>query len=326
MDLEEELSLFQQEETGPTESGQQLQTNGSAEKEGDDLLGLDQTIKLSSRAKIAKIDNERIFNKQKGLNYVIRNHSKLVRVFQKNDKTLQKTLSSKKTSLSSKAIRQLKHENEFKNLSSMLQFYQLWCHGLFPKAKFKDCLQLLRSFGSKSGQLKLYRRELIEQELRKLKESKGIIDTESMEIPEAQNQQSEQLPENQDPEGIQDMADDDWSFMNTNQSNGLFVGEEDDLYHTPNTLPAEAVSRDFDSVASNSEQNASIDAANTETNVPANSNDSNDSDDSDDPFSDNDIPIRSESMNKYDEYPVEENEVDDHEHEDELAIMREMGL
>ena len=323
MDLEEELSLFQHEETVPTESGQQSQTNGSAEREGDDLLGLDQTIKLSSRAKIAKIDNERIFNKLKGLNYVIRNHSKLIRVFQKNDKALQKTLSSKKSSLSSKAVRLLKHENEFKNLSSMLQFYQLWCHGLFPKAKFKDCLQLLRSFGSKSGQLKLYRRELIEQELRKLKESKGIMDTESMEIPETQNQQNEPLPDNQGPEGIHDIADDDWSFMNTNQSNGLFVGEDDDLYHTPTTPPAEAVSRDFASAASNSGNNASLDAVNTKTNVPANSNDS---DDSDDPFSDDDIPIGSESMNKYDEYPVEENEVDDHEHEDELAIMREMGM
>ena len=205
----------------------------------------------------------------------------------------------------------------------MLQFYQLWCHGLFPKAKFKDCLQLLRSFGSKSGQLKLYRRELIEQELRKLKESKGIMDTESMEIPETQNQQNEPLPDNQGPEGIHDIADDDWSFMNTNQSNGLFVGEDDDLYHTPTTPPAEAVSRDFASAASNSGNNASLDAVNTKTNVPANSNDS---DDSDDPFSDDDIPIGSESMNKYDEYPVEENEVDDHEHEDELAIMREMGM
>lgn len=323
MDLEEELSLFQHEETVPTESGQQSQTNGSAEREGDDLLGLDQTIKLSSRAKIAKIDNERIFNKLKGLNYVIRNHSKLIRVFQKNDKALQKTLSSKKSSLSSKAVRLLKHENEFKNLSSMLQFYQLWCHGLFPKAKFKDCLQLLRSFGSKSGQLKLYRRELIEQELRKLKENKGIMDTERTEMPETQNQQSEPLPENQGPEGIHDIADDDWSFMNTNQSNGLFVGEDDDLYHTPTTPPAEAVSRDVGSAASNSGHNASLDAVNTKTNVPASSNDS---DDSDDPFSDDDIPIGSEPMNKYDEYPDEEIEVDDHEHEDELAIMREMGM
>ena len=324
MDLEEELSLFEQEQNGSTESRQQSQTNGSAEKEGDDLLGLDQTIKLSSRAKIAKIDNERIFNKQKGLNYVIRNHSKLVRVFQKNDKTLQKTLSLKKSSLSSKAVRQLKHENEFKNLSSTLQFYQLWCHGLFPKANFKDCLQLLRSFGSKSGQLKLYRRELIEQELRKLKESRGIIDTENMEIPETQKQVNEQVPENQDTEGVQDMGDDDWSFMNTNQSNGLFVGEDDDLYHTPTTSAAETASKDFENAASNSGPNASVDVTGTETNVPTNTNDS---DDSDDPFSDDDdIPIGSESMNKFDEYPVEENEVDDHEHEDELAIMREMGL
>lgn len=323
MDLEEELSLFHQEDTAATEDGHHTQTNGPVEKEGDDLLGLDQTIKLSSRAKIAKIDDERIFNKQKGLNYVIRNHSKLIRVFQKNDKTLQKTLSSKKSSMSSKAVRQLKQENEFKNLSSMLQFYQLWCHGLFPKAKFKDCLQLLRSFGSKSSQLKIYRRELIEQELRKLKESKGIISTETMEKPEAHNQPTQQLPDYQDQEMVQDIVDDDWSFMNTNQSNGLFVEEDDDLYHTPSTVPAEAISKDLGSAISNSENNDSLDLSNTQT---INLENSNVSDDSDDPFSDDDIPIGSKSMNKDGEYPIEENEIYDREHEDELAVMREMGL
>ncbi|CUM45586.1 uncharacterized protein AC631_03744 [Debaryomyces fabryi] len=323
MDLEEELSLFHQEEFAPTETDQQSQTNESANKDGDDLLGLDQTIKLSSRAKVAKIDNERIFNKQKGLNYVIQNHSKLIRVFQKNDKALQKTLSSKRTSLSSKAVRHLKHENEFKNLSSMLQFYQLWCHGLFPKAKFKDCLQLVRSFGSKSGQLKLYRRELIEQELRKLKESKGIIDTERIKTPETHHQQDNTLPENQEAQVTQDIADDDWSFMKTNQTNGLFVGDDDDLYHTPTTLSTEDISRDIDTTASNLEHDVSTHVPNTKTNATENANES---DESDDPFSDDDIPIRSEAINKHDEYPIEENEIDDHEHEDELAVMREMGL
>lgn len=320
MDLEEELSLLHQEEIAPAEANQQSQI-GSGDKE-DDLLGLDQTIKLSSRAKVSKIDNERMFNKQKGLHYVIRNHSKLIRVFNKNDKALQKKLSAKKGSLSSKAVRDLKHDNEFKNLSSMLQFYQLWCHGLFPKAKFKDCLQLLRSFGSKSSQLKLYRRELIEQELRKLKESKGIIDTERMVTPETHHQQDNSLPENQEPLVTQDKADDDWSFMKPNQSNGLFVPNDDDLYHTPTTLSTEGISRDNDATSSNWKYNTSLEASNSKVNVAVNSNDS---DESDDPFSDDDIPIGPESINKYDEYPIEENEIDE-EHEDELAVMREMGL
>lgn len=314
MDLEEELSLFQQQETESAQQEQQPQSDANGEKDSDDLLGLDQNIKLTSRSKIAKIDNERIFNKQKGLNYIIQNHTKLKRIFHKNDKALQKKLLSNKSSLSSKAVRQMKYENEYNNLSSILQFYQLWCHGLFPKAKFKDCIQLIRAFGAKSSQLKIYRRELIEKELRELKESKGIIDKTERPAESIDDQeQLDQLQGNTHPQEIpQSNDDDDWSFMNTNESNGLFVGD-DDLYHTPSNLVSAETHKDEESISK-------LD------NVPIGSNQNdiaNNANDSDDPFSDDDIPIE---VNKQPEYPYPEMDANDKEYEDEMEVMREMGL
>lgn len=314
MDLEEELSLFQQQETESAQQEQQPQSDANGEKDSDDLLGLDQNIKLTSRSKIAKIDNERIFNKQKGLNYIIQNHTKLKRIFHKNDKALQKKLLSNKSSLSSKAVRQMKYENEYNNLSSILQFYQLWCHGLFPKAKFKDCIQLIRAFGAKSSQLKIYRRELIEKELRELKESKGIIDKTERPAESIDDQeQLDQLQGNTHPQEIpQSIDDDDWSFMNTNESNGLFVGD-DDLYHTPSNLVSAETHKDEESISKLENEP-----------IGSNQNDiANNADDSDDPFSDDDIPIE---VNKQPEYPYPEMDTNDKEYEDEMEVMREMGL
>lgn len=314
MDLEEELSLFQQQETESAQQEQQHQSDANGDKDSDDLLGLDQNIKLTSRSKIAKIDNERIFNKQKGLNYIIQNHTKLKRIFHKNDKALQKKLLSNKSSLSSKAVRQMKYENEYNNLSSILQFYQLWCHGLFPKAKFKDCIQLVRSFGAKSSQLKIYRRELIEKELRELKESKGIIDKTERPAESIDDQeQLDQLQGNTHPQEIpQSIDDDDWSFMNTNESNGLFVGD-DDLYHTPSNLVSAETHKDEESISKLENEP-----------IGSNQNDiANNADDSDDPFSDDDIPIE---VNKQPEYPYPEMDTNDKEYEDEMEVMREMGL
>lgn len=317
MDLEEELSLFQQENDAPMELEQQEKTNEGGEN--DDLLGLDQTIKLSARSKVAKIDNERIFNKQKGLNYIIQNHPKLIRVCQKNDRNLRKRISSNKSAMNSKSLKLLKHENEYNNLSSILQFYQLWCHGLFPKAKFKDCLYLLRSFGAKSSQLKLYRRELIDQELHKLKATKGIIDLGQQENEQIElDQQAPQLSDTHiEPE--QNVDDDDWGFMNVNKSNGLFVGEDDDLYHNPSiSIP------DADSLATSDITGLGSDRPKTGDNSkPTHINSD------DDLFSDEDLSINDNSIPTVPEYPDHEivnGDNDDDDHENEMEIMREMGL
>ncbi|KAI5953678.1 CSM3 [Candida jiufengensis] len=142
----------------------------------DPQLGLD-NVKIKPKRRIAKIDNDRILHTQKGLPYLIKNNQRLNRIIAKNDKTFQKQEQIKSSvNKNYKTPNQLKYDHEYSNLTSILQFYQLWCHGLFPKANFKDCAYLIRSLGHKSSQLRLYRRELIEKEIHKLKVSKGIID------------------------------------------------------------------------------------------------------------------------------------------------------
>ncbi|CCE82823.1 Piso0_002573 [Millerozyma farinosa CBS 7064] len=172
MDLEEELSYYHQQEQAPESPSQDDNSGSVRENQNDDLLGLDQSIKLTTRAKIAKIDEERIFNKQKGIHYIIQNHRKLEKIFERNENRIWKKY--RNHSLSSDMKKQIKHEVEYENMTSMLQFYQLWCHGLFPKARFRDCIQMLRAFGSKSSQLKLYRRELVEREIYKAKVESGL--------------------------------------------------------------------------------------------------------------------------------------------------------
>lgn len=125
------------------ESGHEL---AEAEDESTDLLGLDQPLKLVSRAKIAKIDDERMLTNPNGIKYIAKNYSKVNRIIKKNDLKLSQKI-AKSSNLTSSAQRRLKYENEYNNLSSILQFYQLWCHGLFPKANFKDCLKLIRVYG-----------------------------------------------------------------------------------------------------------------------------------------------------------------------------------
>ncbi|RLV95633.1 Chromosome segregation in meiosis protein 3 [Spathaspora sp. JA1] len=202
----------------------------------EDILGLDQPLKLKKRAKIARIDNQRIFNPN-GIPYIIKNHSQITRTISRNDRHFQK-----KYPLASKGQ---KLEHEYNNLVSVLQFYQLWCHGFFPKANFKDCIQLIRGLGGKSPQLKLYRRQLIEVELNKLRIEKGIVESVPEPIDVEQGEVGAfDVPDvsmtsanNTGAEAMNDDdEDDDWDFMNVAAPrNRLFVDDddEDDLYQVP---------------------------------------------------------------------------------------------
>jgi replication fork protection complex subunit Csm3/Swi3 len=225
----------------------------------DDLLGLDQEIKLTKRARVARLDNQRIFNPVTGLDYILKHHRDVTKTIQKNDKKFNKKYYNQSVS------RVAKYDHEYDNLSTVLQFYQLWCHGLFPKANFRDCIHLLRRLGAKSSQLRLYRRELIDKEIEKLKIAKGIIDDhdEEMQLPTLTNENSNgndnenanenatfgsnsQAENGNTPQDApMDDIDDDWSFMNIPKTrNNLFVGDDDDdadddeLYMRPsNTIP-----------------------------------------------------------------------------------------
>lgn len=302
--------------------------------EAADVLGLDQEIKLVKRVKTARLDNERVFHPQTGLNYILKHHISLSNTIKKNDKKFAKRYGS------SAPTRAAKYDHEFENLSTILQFYQLWCHGLFPKANFRDCIQLLRKLGAKSPQLRLYRRELIEKELEKLKIAKGII-IENDET-DTYNQNDVIVNDNDDDSNRNDneniaapepgeteetpVIDDDWGFMNVpKRSNGLFVGldddEDDDLYTTP-SIPIQrpqlqSVDRTTEieppQLQQMSDETTEIEAPDLQS-VNEDTNNV-----SDDPFSDDD-----DINNILEEEPP--NEEDIMEDDQDLDLMREMGM
>ncbi|SCU85764.1 LADA_0D09494g1_1 [Lachancea dasiensis] len=63
-----------------------------------------------------------------------------------------------------KRIRISKRKSSYDNLTHLLQYYQLWAHELFPKAKFHDFAALCRTLGKSDKDLREYRIELLRQE------------------------------------------------------------------------------------------------------------------------------------------------------------------
>ncbi|CCH58797.1 hypothetical protein TBLA_0A10180 [Henningerozyma blattae CBS 6284] len=60
-----------------------------------------------------------------------------------------------------KRIRISKRKSNYDNLSNIVQFYQLWAHELFPKARFKDFIKLTHDLGKTDRQLREYRLDLL---------------------------------------------------------------------------------------------------------------------------------------------------------------------
>lgn len=208
----------------------------------EDDLGVEKPLKLSTRAKLAKVDDDRVMTNPNGLEYIVKNYPKVTRVMKKRDAKLARRLASDAYRLASGSLRRrLKYENEADNLSTVLQFYQLWCHELFPKANFKDCIKLIRAYGHKSAQIKFYRRDLLDQVLTKLKEEKGIIDHTAPDgdmnkvVSDSElNAIAKPLATHSVP--VDEDDDDDWSFMATKRNkHSLFIDDDDDdqLYRVP---------------------------------------------------------------------------------------------
>ncbi|KAI5966415.1 CSM3 [Candida pseudojiufengensis] len=193
----------------------------------DPSLGLD-SVKIRPKRKIAKIDNDRILYNKKGIPYLVKNHQRLNRIIAKNDKEFQKSEHNKASvNRNYRTPTQLKYDHEYSNLTSILQFYQLWCHGMFPKANFKDCAYLIRSLGHKSSQLRLYRRELIDKEIHKLKVSKGIIDENSQNKDNNNNLDlDDELYSIPRADGVNDNSESTsgTTAVTTNESNDVFFG------------------------------------------------------------------------------------------------------
>ncbi|EEQ39379.1 hypothetical protein CLUG_03507 [Clavispora lusitaniae ATCC 42720] len=220
----------------------QSKSTSSMAEENNDNLGLDKPIKLGRVSRIPKLTDELLFDRVRGLPQVIANYPKLSRSIKKHDKKLAEKF--KGGTYSKQAAHSLRVEAEVKNMGSVLQFYQLWCHGLFPRATFKDCVDMLRSY--KSFKLKEYRRELISQQIHRLKVEKGLInestdtadmdsdddlynpapnnDIAAVDEAETSHKTTETTNANND-----DDDEDDWGFLSVpRRSNGLFIDDEDD--------------------------------------------------------------------------------------------------
>lgn len=100
-----------------------------------------------------------------------------------------------------KRIRISKRRNAHDNLSHIVQFYQLWAHDLYPKAKFNDFVKLCQSLGKSDKLLREYRKNLYREE---------IV---GQEQPERSNDKTDAVSTNVE-------------------------GLEDDLYTTPSRQPA----------------------------------------------------------------------------------------
>lgn len=204
-----------------------------------DSLGLDKPIKLGRVSKIPKITDELLFDRVRGLPHIITNYKKVARTIRKNDKAYAQKSKDARSKL---ALHHAKVETECQNLASVLQFYQLWCHGLFPRANFSDCVQMLRKY--KSPRMRMYRRELIDKEMHRQRVEKGIITEDA-----PANSDMDELYDAPDASGIaavddetggndgsaavaNDQDEDDeesWGFLSVRRRpNGLFVDDDED--------------------------------------------------------------------------------------------------
>lgn len=257
--------------------------------EETDTLGLDKPIKLGRPLRIPKLTDEVLLENNRGLPQITQNYRKLLKAFKVNDRRY----TEKSKSLSKSAAQQLKVATETENLKKVLLFYQLWCHGLFPRANFEDCLRILRNH--KSSVVRNYRRSLLDAEIRRLKIKKGIIvengDSDSGLDPQIQLlASSDTATGGQDNteynQGAGDSDEDDWGFLSVNRrsTNGLFIGDEDD--------------------AEENEPSATTGRAQLD-----------DEDVDFDDFDENDFPLA-----------AGHNDLPEDEHQAELDIMNEMGL
>ena len=294
MNMEEEFG------SQPQEASQSEDRFETPKSQDDNFLGLDQAVKLNNRTKVAKIDNERIFSSQRGIGHIACNYHKVIKIIKKNDKHLDKRL--RNSGLSHESMRNMKRENELNNLSLILQFYQLWCHRLFPKARFKDCIQMLRGFSNRAGQLKLYRRDLIENEIQKEKVKRGMIPEEqdiysnSIFLSENIEGTRSKMARSADENEKQNFSDEDWDFMNKNTTQGLFVEEDGD---NPNELFINKDPSSLHSENDNSLKQEQVESSNDEKERRQKQNSSEEQSE-EDIFSDNEDDIYDEIVRKSD--------------------------
>lgn len=281
-----------------------------------DVLGLDKPIRLGRVSRVPKLTDDLLFDNIRGLPQIRNNHTKLSALLRRLDKSYADKI---KKSGSKNQARQLKLACETEKLQKVLLFYQLWCHGLFPRATFKDCTQMLRSYTS--FPLKEYRRSLLNNEIHRLKVEKGIITEEPPEM-DADNDDELYLtpaPVNGsvNDDNVSSTAasaqddEDDWGFLSIRHNNQLFVADNENDDDDDVVLEKQNPSR------------SSRKIIDSDDDKDHGSNDNEDEDDFNDMLDLNEL---AKSQLNSAELPNLEDFEDPSDHEQELEVMREMGI
>ncbi|KAI9885332.1 MAG: Cytochrome oxidase assembly [Watsoniomyces obsoletus] len=104
--------------------------------DGVDGLGIDEEIKIRTRVPVVKLDEDKLLS-EKGI--------------------------PRLRKLAKKQLRFKGKGHEFSDVANLLAFYQLWLDDLYPKARFKDGLEIIEKLGH-SRRMQVMRREWIEGE------------------------------------------------------------------------------------------------------------------------------------------------------------------
>ncbi|BFZ54008.1 chromosome segregation in meiosis-related protein [Savitreella phatthalungensis] len=118
-------------------------------------LGLDKEVQLEekpARKPLARLDDERLIDNNVGLPHLRRQWGP-------------KVVAHCRRHLARPAIRAAGAErlgsDDFADLARLLEEYQMWMHSMFPKAKFRDCIKMVRQVG-RSGRTRTCRRGMID--------------------------------------------------------------------------------------------------------------------------------------------------------------------
>ncbi|ODV98439.1 hypothetical protein PACTADRAFT_48205 [Pachysolen tannophilus NRRL Y-2460] len=343
MELEQESSFshrglyngFEEEHPDSPEAHQEVSSSHN------DILGLEKEVQIKTRRKLVTLNQDKLLSRN-GLPYIQKNY-KRIKLHHGKDYGSSVGKSGDFTS-----------SHYYKNLSNILQFYQLWAHNLFPKANFTDFIKLAnRQSSGNSAKVHIYRRGFIEAEICRVFPDDAIVVGQQQDATyEANDNDNANENENDNGAGINsgeplspelnnnslpgerdEIINNDDSLIS--RTNGLFVGEEDndeeELYTTSKrnniVLGSDAEdhgNRDQPAITSNNQGNENVQQ--------------------EDEFSDEDADF-TELLNKKaekistgqlhqeneEEFPsmaegFESRQAQEDEYEDEMDVLRAMGM
>lgn len=129
---------------------------GEKRKEAFDL-GLDDEVEIRAkpaRAPIPKLDDDRLMDAEIGLPRFQAHYAGRIAAHCRR-------LRARPAPTASSAARRGGVAEEYSDLVRVMEEYQMWMHGLFSKAKFRDCIKLVRKAG-KTGRIRAHRRGMID--------------------------------------------------------------------------------------------------------------------------------------------------------------------